>query len=75
MGGPLAADPDAAGSRAARAADHDSHGDDGTFPAPQVLRTLDLDLPGRKAEYLHAVATAALDGILDGVASSIDGRR
>lgn len=43
------------------------HGDDGAFPAPAVLRTLDLDLPGRKAEYLRAVAQAALDGVLDGV--------
>ncbi|MET0134255.1 MAG: DNA-3-methyladenine glycosylase 2 family protein [Kibdelosporangium sp.] len=41
-------------------------GDDGAFPAPQVLRDLDLDLPGRKAEYLRAVADAALDGRLDG---------
>lgn len=40
------------------------HGDGGAFPAPQVLRALELDLPGRKAEYLHAVAEAALDGIL-----------
>jgi DNA-3-methyladenine glycosylase II len=40
--------------------------EDGAFPAPQRLRTLDLDLPGRKAEYLHAVAEAALDGLLDG---------
>ena len=44
------------------------HGDDGAFPAPAALRTLDLDLPGRKAEYLHAVAEAALDGRLDGAA-------
>ena len=42
------------------------HGDEGAFPAPSVLRGLDLDLPGRKAEYLHAVADAALDGSLDG---------
>ncbi len=42
------------------------HGDDGVFPAPQLLWTLDLDLPGRKAEYLHAVADATLDGRLDG---------
>lgn len=42
------------------------HGDDGAFPAPQLLRGLDLDLPGRKVEYLHAVADAALDGLLDG---------
>ncbi len=42
------------------------HGDDGAFPAPQLLRTLDLDLPGRKSEYLHAVADATLDGRLDG---------
>ncbi len=44
----------------------DRHGDDGAFPAPRVLRALDLDLPGRKTEYLHAVADAALDGRLDG---------
>jgi DNA-3-methyladenine glycosylase II len=42
------------------------HGDDGAFPAPQVLSTADLNLPGRKAEYLRAVADAALDGQLDG---------
>ncbi len=42
------------------------HGDGGAFPAPALLRDLDLDLPGRKAEYLHAVAEAALDGLLDG---------
>ncbi|MCD2189960.1 DNA-3-methyladenine glycosylase family protein [Actinomycetospora soli] len=44
------------------------HGDEGAFPAPAVLRGLDLDLPGRKAEYLHAVADAALEGRLDGAA-------
>ncbi len=44
------------------------HGDDGAFPAPDRLRRLDLDLPGRKAEYLQAVAAAALDGRLDGAA-------
>jgi len=44
----------------------DRHGDDGAFPAPRALRALDLDLPGRKTEYLHAVADAALDGRLDG---------
>lgn len=44
------------------------HGDDGAFPAPQVLRGLNLDLPGRKTEYLHAVAEAALQGRLDGAA-------
>jgi DNA-3-methyladenine glycosylase II len=43
-------------------------GEDGAFPAPDVLRRLDLDLPGRKAEYLRAVADAALDGLLDGTA-------
>lgn len=43
------------------------HGD-GAFPAPERLRALDLDLPGRKPEYLHAVAEAALDGRLDGAA-------
>jgi DNA-3-methyladenine glycosylase II len=40
-------------------------GDHGAFPAPARLRTLSLDLPGRKAEYLAAVAEAALDGQLD----------
>ncbi len=40
----------------------DRHGEGGAFPAPRVLRALDLDLPGRKTEYLHAVADAALDG-------------
>ncbi|MDQ6946563.1 MAG: DNA-3-methyladenine glycosylase 2 family protein [Actinomycetota bacterium] len=44
------------------------HGDAGAFPAPQTLRTLDLDLPGRKTEYIHAVAEAALEGRLDGAA-------
>ena len=42
------------------------HGDGGAFPAPQQLRGLDLDLPGRKPAYLHAVADAGLDGLLDG---------
>lgn len=41
------------------------HGEDGAFPTPEVLGHLDLDLPGRKTEYLHAVADAALDGQLD----------
>lgn len=44
-------------------------GEDGAFPAPHALIDADpelLDLPGRKAEYLRAVARAALDGILDG---------
>lgn len=44
------------------------HGDDGALPAPATLRELDLDLPFRKGEYLHAVAEAALEGRLDGVA-------
>ena len=43
-------------------------GDGGAFPAPGRLRTAELDLPGRKAEYLRAVAVAALDGQLDGAA-------
>jgi DNA-3-methyladenine glycosylase II len=42
------------------------YGHDGAFPTPDVLRNLDLDLPGRKTEYLHAVAEAALDRVLDG---------
>ena len=33
-----------------------------------MLRELDLELPGRKAEYLHAVADAALEGLLHGEA-------
>ncbi len=41
------------------------HGQAGAFPSPQQLRTLELDLPGRKSEYLHAVADAALEGLLD----------
>lgn len=40
---------------------------DGVFPAPAALRSMDLDLPGRKPEYLRAVAEAALDGLLDAV--------
>jgi DNA-3-methyladenine glycosylase II len=44
------------------------HGQGGAFPAPAELRSLDLDLPGRKTEYLQAVAEAALDGRLDGSA-------
>lgn len=41
------------------------YGDDGAFPAPARLTDLDMELPGRKAEYLRAVAEAALDGRLD----------
>ena len=44
------------------------HGQDGAFPPPNILARLDLDLPGRKSEYLRAVAEAALDGLLDGAA-------
>jgi DNA-3-methyladenine glycosylase II len=44
------------------------HGQDGAFPPPRDLQQLDLDLPGRKSEYLRAVAEAALDGLLDGAA-------
>jgi DNA-3-methyladenine glycosylase II len=44
------------------------HGEDGAFPPPHALARLDLDLPGRKSEYLRAVAEAALDGLLDGTA-------
>ena len=32
--------------------------------ASAALLSLDLDFPGRKAEYLSAVASAALDGVL-----------
>lgn len=41
-------------------------GDDGAFPSPATLRAASLTLPGRKAEYLHAIAEAALDGQLSG---------
>lgn len=44
----------------------DEHGEGGAFPSPSVLLELNLDLPGRKNEYLHAVAEAALDGALSG---------
>lgn len=44
------------------------HGQDGAFPSPHILARLDLDLPGRKSEYLRAVAEAALDGLLNGAA-------
>jgi DNA-3-methyladenine glycosylase II len=44
------------------------HGQDGAFPPPRDLRRPGLDLPARKSEYLRAVAEAALDGLLDGVA-------
>jgi len=44
------------------------HGEDGAFPPPHTLARPGLDLPGRKSEYLRAVAGAALDGLLDGAA-------
>jgi DNA-3-methyladenine glycosylase II len=43
-------------------------GDGGAFPSPERLRSLDLSLPGRKGEYLAAVAEAALDGQFDAAA-------
>jgi DNA-3-methyladenine glycosylase II len=39
---------------------------DGVLPDPVALRGAELDLPGRKPEFLRAVADAALDGVLDG---------
>jgi len=36
------------------------HGQDGAFPPPRTLARAGLDLPGRKTEYLRAVAEAAL---------------
>ena len=42
------------------------YGDDDAFPAPEVLRRIEVDLPGRKLEYLHAVAEAAIDSRLGG---------
>lgn len=50
---------------ATRAAITDRFGDGGAFPAPARLADLDIDLPGRKLEYLHAVADAAERGALD----------
>ena len=44
------------------------HGQDGAFPPSPTLARAGLDLPGRKREYLRAVAEAALDGLLDGAA-------
>jgi DNA-3-methyladenine glycosylase II len=44
------------------------HGQDGAFPPPHTLARLNLDLPGRKGEYLRAAAEAALQGVLDGTA-------
>jgi len=44
------------------------HGDEGAFAPPRTLARLELDLPGRKGEYLRAVAEAAADGLLDGAA-------
>ena len=48
----------------------ESHGRDGAFPAPgaliEAIEQQRLVLPGRKAEYLAAVARAALDGLLTG---------
>lgn len=41
-------------------------GNDGAFPAPARLRGANLELPGRKGDYLQAVAEAALEGRLDG---------
>ena len=43
-------------------------GEDGAFPSPHAVARPGLDLPGRKSEYLRAVAEAALDGLLDGAA-------
>jgi DNA-3-methyladenine glycosylase II len=47
----------------------DRLGDDGAFPSPKKLLAEDFDLPGRKSEYLHAVAEAALDGKLSNLRS------
>lgn len=41
------------------------HGDHGAFPAPTALHAEEIDLPGRRGEYLRAVAEAALEGRLD----------
>ncbi len=44
----------------------EQYGEDGAFPAPATLLGLELDLPGRKPEYVRAVAEAASDGVLGG---------
>ncbi|UIJ36441.1 DNA-3-methyladenine glycosylase [Allobranchiibius sp. GilTou73] len=43
----------------------EDYGDEGAFPSPERLRRADLDLPGRKNEFLRAVADAAIEGRLD----------
>lgn len=47
-----------------------THGADGAFPAPaDLIRAIEpggLVLPGRRAEYLVALAHAALNGVLHG---------
>ena len=48
----------------------DRHGDRGAFPSPRELLRLDLDLPGRKGEYLHAVAAADIGVQLQPVAGA-----
>jgi DNA-3-methyladenine glycosylase II len=48
------------------------HGQHGAFPPPHTLARLDLDLPGRKNEYLRAVAEAAFDVLLDGAVRAVD---
>jgi DNA-3-methyladenine glycosylase II len=63
--GVVGAVPEAAdqpGRPAPRRADH-SPWRRRRVPAPLTVRGLDLDLPCRKKEYLHAVAEAALDGL------------
>src|SRR5262249_19266908 len=50
------------------------YGEGGAFPPPHTLARAGLDLPGRKSEYLRAVAEAALDGLLDGAALARPGR-
>ncbi|WP_369250456.1 DNA-3-methyladenine glycosylase [Streptomyces sp. R41] len=42
------------------------YGTGSAFPSPGALLDLDFELPWRKTEYLHSVAHAALDGLLDG---------
>jgi DNA-3-methyladenine glycosylase II len=43
-------------------------GDHGTFPTPHRILASELDLPGRKTEYLRAVAQGAVDGVFDAAA-------
>ena len=68
LGGALPADPHRPGRAPARRPGPPARRGR-RLPRPRACcAALDLDLPGRKTEYLHAVAEAALEGRLDGAA-------